>query len=74
MKYIFESATKTLLETDNVEELDAYIHENCDELIISDYLGVYETFNYVHINFYGYTLMIKKWQMSRWFLELFEVK
>lgn len=56
-KYIFENKEKTLIETNNLNELSKYILENIGELTQYD---IIETFNYIHILYYGYSLMIKK--------------
>lgn len=56
MKYIFESNEKTLLETDNLNELSNYIFENIGELTQYD---IIRTFDYLVILYYGYSLMIK---------------
>lgn len=56
MKYIFESTEKTLIETDNLNELSNYIAENIGELTQYD---IIRTFDYMIILYYGYSLMIK---------------
>ena len=56
MKYIFESTEKTLIETDNLNELSNYIADNIGELTQYD---IIRTFDYMVILYYGYSLMIK---------------
>ena len=56
-KYIFENKEKTLIKTDDLNELSKYILENIGELTQYD---IMETSNYIHILYYGYSLMIKK--------------
>lgn len=57
-KYIFENKQKTLFETNSIYELNIYIRENiADELV---QYAIIDTMNYIHICYYGYTLMIKK--------------
>lgn len=56
-KYTFENNEKTLIETDNLYKLSKYILENIGELTQYD---IIETSNYIHILYYGYSLMIKK--------------
>ena len=55
-KYIFENSEKTLIKTNNLNELSKYISENIDELTQYD---IIETFDYMVILYYGYSLMIK---------------
>ena len=55
-KYIFENKEKTLIKTDDLNELSKYILENIGELTQYD---IMETSNYIHILYYGYSLMIK---------------
>lgn len=57
MKYTFESPEKTLLETNDVKELNDYIFNNIGELTLID---IAETFHYIHMIYLGYTLMILK--------------
>lgn len=57
MKYTFESPEKTLLETNDVKELNDYIFNNIGELTLVD---IAETFHYIHMIYLGYTLMILK--------------
>lgn len=56
-KYVFENHEKTLIKTNNLNELSKYILENIGELTQYD---IMETSNYIHILYYGYSLMIKK--------------
>ena len=56
MKYIFESNEKTLLETDDLDELTNYISQNIGELTQYD---IIRTSDYIVILYYGYSLMIK---------------
>lgn len=56
-EYIFENNEKTLIRTNNLNELSKYISENIGKLIQYD---IIETFDYIHILYYGYSLMIKK--------------
>jgi len=56
-KYIFENSEKTLIKTNDLNELSKYILENIGELTQYD---IMETSDYIHILYYGYSLMIKK--------------
>lgn len=56
MKYIFENHEKTLIETNDLNELSNYISQNIGELTQYD---IIRTFDYMIILYYGYSLMIK---------------
>ena len=56
MKYIFENHEKTLIETNDLNELTNYISHNIGELTQYD---IIRTFSYIVILYYGYSLMIK---------------
>lgn len=56
-RYIFENNEKTLFETNNFCEMQQYIKHTVGELTQYDMMI---TTNYIHILYYGYTLMIKK--------------
>lgn len=56
MKYIFENHEKTLIETDDLNEVSNYISQNIGELTQYD---IIRTFDYICILYYGYSLMIK---------------
>ena len=56
-KYIFENEYETLFETDDAKEMRDYINEMNDEFI---FFGVYESMDYITIQFVGYNLMIRK--------------
>ena len=56
-RYVFEDTEKTLFETNDFFEMQQYIKYNIGELTQYDMIM---TTNYLHILYYGYTLMIKK--------------
>ena len=56
-RYVFENAEKTLFETNDFFEMQQYIKYNVGELTQYDMII---TMNYIHILYYGYTLMIRK--------------
>jgi len=57
-KYIFENKQKTLFETNSIYELNVYIRENIKDELVQ--YAIIDSMNYIHICYYGYTLMIKK--------------
>lgn len=60
-RFIFESTEKTLYETNDISDMCNYINHNYPELTQH---GIMHTANYVHILYYGYTLMIHKNYMN----------
>jgi len=56
-RYVFEDTEKTLFETNIFSEMQQYIKYTVGELTQYDMIM---TMNYLHILYYGYTLMIKK--------------
>ena len=56
MKYIFENNEKTLIQTNDLNEISNYISNNVGELIQYD---IIRTFDYMVILYHGYSLMIK---------------